>query len=95
MAFHGLTNHVRDNITSELLLISKDNPTTLMMHKPSQLNILNRIQRTIAFGNVKHQVFKELFFNRVDFFVRYHSNGKEINNGLFFFLLIGDQQVPW
>jgi len=81
MAFHGLTNHVRDYITGELLLVKKDNPTTLMMHKPFQPNILSRVQRIVAFGNVKHQIFKELFLSRVNFFVRYDSNGKETSNG--------------
>jgi hypothetical protein len=65
MALHGLTKHVRDNITNELLLVKKDNLIALMMHKPFQPNILSRVQRTIAFGNVKHQIFKELFLSRV------------------------------
>ncbi len=33
----------------------------------------------VAFGNVKHQIFKELFLSRVCLFVK-DSNGKEINN---------------
>ncbi len=45
MAFYGLTNHVKDTFTSELLLVRKDNPTTLMMHKPSQPNIFSGVQR--------------------------------------------------
>jgi hypothetical protein len=56
---HGFTNHV--NLTNELLPISKENLITLMMHKPSQPNIFSGAQRTITFGNVKHQIFKELF----------------------------------
>jgi hypothetical protein len=70
MAFHGFTNYVKDNLTNELLLVRKDNPTTLMMHKPSQPNIFNAAQRIVAFGNVKHQILKELFLNKVSFFCR-------------------------
>ncbi len=78
MAFHGLINHVRDNLISELLPIRKDNPIALMMRKPSQPNIFNGAQRT--FDNVKHQILKELFLNKVSLVVR-DSNGKETNNG--------------
>jgi hypothetical protein len=69
MAFHGLINYVRDNLINELLPIRKDNPTALMMQKPSQPNIFNGVQRMVAFGNVKHQILKELFLNKVSFFV--------------------------
>jgi len=67
MAFHGFTKLVSDNITGELLLVRKDNLIALMMHNPFQPNILSRVQRMVAFGNVKHQVFKELFLNKVKF----------------------------
>jgi hypothetical protein len=79
MAFHGLFNHVKDNFINEVLLIRKDNLTALMMHKPSQPNIFSGVQRTIAFGNVKHQILKKIFLNKVSFFVK-DSNGIETNN---------------
>jgi hypothetical protein len=52
MGFYGLINHVRDTLSNELLLVRKDNPTTLMMHKPFQPNIFSGAQRMVAFGNV-------------------------------------------
>jgi len=52
MGFYGLTNHVKDTLSSELLLVKKDNPIALMMHKPFQPNIFIGAQRMVAFGNV-------------------------------------------
>jgi hypothetical protein len=88
MAFHGFTKPVNDNITGELLLVRKNNSIALMMHKPFQPHILSRVQRMIAFGNVKHQIFKELFLNKVNFFVKYHSNSKKISNGTCSWLIL-------
>jgi hypothetical protein len=52
IGFYGLTNHVKDTPSNELLLVKEDNPTALMMHKPSQPNIFIGAQRMVAFSNV-------------------------------------------
>jgi hypothetical protein len=91
MTFWGFTNYVRDNFTCELLHVRKDNSIALMMHKPFQLNIFNGTQRMVVFGNVKHQILKELFLSRVSFFVRDSSAKKTTMEpvvGFLFFLVI-------
>jgi hypothetical protein len=90
MTFYGLINYVRDNFTCELFHVKNDNPIALMMHKPFQPNIFSGIQRMVAFGNVKHQILKKLFLNRVSFFVR-DSNVKKTTMEpvvVFFFFLV-------
>ncbi len=86
MAFYGFTNHVRDTIISELLHVRKDNTAALMMHKYFQPSIFSGAQRTIDFGNVKHQILKELFLSKVNFFVRDFSV-KKTHNGTYIWLL--------
>lgn len=94
MTFYGLTNYVnyvRDNFICELLHVRKHNPIALMMHKPFQPNIFNGTQRMVAFGNVEHQILKELFLSRASFFVRDSSVKKTTMEpvvGFFVFLVI-------
>jgi hypothetical protein len=87
MTFCGLTNHVRDNFICELLHVRKGNPNALMMHKPFQPNIFSGTQRMVAFGNVKQQIFKELFLSRVSFLIR-DFIVKKTNNGTCSWLLL-------
>jgi len=66
MAFHGLIDHVKDNFTNQLPFVKEDNSTTLMVDKPSQPQIFNG-QWVVAFWDVKDQLLKELFLNKIIF----------------------------
>jgi hypothetical protein len=78
--FHGLAYHHWNDFGGELLSTKKHNPIALMEDKPFQLDVFNKAQWVIALFYVKYKILKELFLNRVYFFV-WGSTTKKIKDG--------------
>jgi hypothetical protein len=78
--FHGLAYHHWNDFSGELSSTKKHNPIAQMEDKPPQLDVFNRGQWMIALCYVEYKILKELFLNKVFFFV-WGSTIEKIKNG--------------
>jgi hypothetical protein len=78
--FHGLDYHHWNDFGGELSSTKNHNPIALMEDKPFQLDVFNKVQWAIAIYYVEYKILKEVFLNKVYFFI-WGSTIEKIKDG--------------